>query len=252
MRPAGLPASLLTLAHADLPRARALLQTIADKPDSPHFARPDLVPYGLGLMASELAAKDPATARGLLDESFNGLVELSRSTDGRTNPLSSVLIAALLPVVERVDPDRLAERLWLAASCRPTRPQDPNASMISDLAALAMLVSRYDHAAAEAIIAPVLDSVSAVLGQMEQPGHVDAHSASSPRTATRDGALIPRCPPVGAEIETGLLESGNVSVSAELSARLAAAEMLGRPIAERRRAAREQSVYPFKFVRERW
>ena len=66
------------MARADLALARKLLASIAEQPENPAFARPEIVPYGLGLIASDMAAADPVPARGLLDQAFAGLQLKSR------------------------------------------------------------------------------------------------------------------------------------------------------------------------------
>lgn len=239
------------MARADLPRARKLLQTVADRPDHPSFARPALVPYGLGLMAADRAATDPDAARTLLDEAFAGLIKLARDADGRTNPPASVLLAALLPAVEQAAPDRLAERAWLAASCRPPRVQEPDPNAVNAMTTLALFVSRFDRAAADAIAAPALDRLTAMLGQMDHPGWYDDRTFFE-LAAYDPGAiasLIRSLPPPARKSERA--PDGQVVIAAEATARVAAAEMLGRPIGDRRRAAVERSSFLFRMLPER-
>jgi hypothetical protein len=194
-------------------------------------------------MASEQTRINPAVARRLLDEAFAGLLALARNAGEQPRLSAPVLMAALLPVVERIDPPRLAERVWLAASCRPPREQEPDGDAVADLAALAMLVSRYDRAAADAIAAPALERLPMLTGPMALQGDWE------PRVVGLIAAYDPRA--IAALIGAGKTErKGAATVQA--AARLAAAEMLGRPIGERRRAANEQSVYPFNLLRERW
>jgi len=234
------------MARADLPRARKLLREVADRPEDPTFARPVLIPYHLGLMAAERAAADPDSARALLDEAFAGLAKLSRDADGRTYPPASILMAALLPVVERVDPDRLAERLWLAASCRPPRPQEPEGNDVLMMATLALLASRYDRPVADAIAAPALDRLPSLLEGSDGWGNYDGRifdvlAAYDPRVID---ALIRAMPPAARRTER--TKDGQLKVAAEVAARLAAAEMLGRPIDERRRAGLDKAGFVYR------
>ena len=142
------------------PRAEAPRDDRRRRPENPAFARPALVPYGLGLIAAD-AGRRPTRPRpgALLDEAFAGLVELGRDGQRRIGPARVDPDGRRsCPTVERLDPDRLAERLWLAASCRPPRAAGALRRRTSPtMATLALLVSRYDRAMAEAIVAPALE-----------------------------------------------------------------------------------------------
>ena len=146
------------MANADLARARRLLETIDDESGPGMTASPALVPFGLGAIAGELAKTNPAQARGLLDESFASLRKIA--VDGRPGyGQESVanLMAELLPNVERLDPERLAERTWLAAASRPSTSLEPNGDELEGTFALTMLIACYDRAIADAIAAPALE-----------------------------------------------------------------------------------------------
>ncbi|HEV3121319.1 MAG TPA: carboxypeptidase-like regulatory domain-containing protein, partial [Isosphaeraceae bacterium] len=96
------------MAGTDLPRARRLMETIADPPAPGQNARPELVSFGLGAIAGELAKTQPVQARELLDEAYSGLRKIA--VEGRPGTgLNSVanLMAELLPNVERLEPERL-------------------------------------------------------------------------------------------------------------------------------------------------
>ena len=85
---------------------------------------PALVPFGLGAISNELAITNPIQARGLLDEAFASLRKLAVDGCLRQGQDSVAnLMAELLPVVERLDPERLAERTWLVAASRSPRPR---------------------------------------------------------------------------------------------------------------------------------
>jgi hypothetical protein len=187
-------------------------------------------------MAYDLAPTDPASARGLLDESYAGLLKIARDADGRTNPPVSLSMAALLPAVERLDPDRLAERLWLAASCRPPRIQEPYMNEVLDMATLALFASRYDRAMAGAIAAPALDRLPSLLDRTDGGGYADDRvflvlTAYDPRAVE---SLIRALPASARRTER---KDFPLIVAADPVARMAAAEMLGLPIEARRRAA---------------
>jgi hypothetical protein len=144
------------MARADLPRARQILDRIERTGRAEASSEPAIKPAGLGLMALDLAEFDPAMSRRLLDETFDRLRALA--CDGnpfRKAPIST-LMAALLPIVERIDPDRLEERLWLTAAVGAPVFDSPFLNSVQPTIVLAMLVSRYDRAMADSIIAPAL------------------------------------------------------------------------------------------------
>ena len=78
-------------------------------------------------------------------------------------PSPAVLLARLLPLAVRIDPDRAPDLLWLALSRRPSlptlyRPLGMNHNHLRqylDLIELAIRVARYDRASAEAVFTPV-------------------------------------------------------------------------------------------------
>jgi hypothetical protein len=225
------------MARVDLTRARKLLAMVNAQPENPASARPALVPYGLGLIASDRAATEPVVARGLLDEAFAGLTKLARAAEGETNPSASTLMAALLPVVEKIDPERVAERLWLAASCRPPRLQEPSAEAVLSDAILALRASRYDRAMAAALVAPVFDRLPVLLDRTDGRGFQDARvfqvlAAYDPRAIS---TLISTLPAAARRTERN--SNGYPSIAPEALARLAAGRMLGMPIDVRRREA---------------
>ena len=82
-------------------------------------------------------------------------------------------MAVLLPAVERLGPGRLAERLWLAASCRPPRVQEPFMFDVLEMETLALLASRYDRAMADAIVAPALERLPSLLDRTDESKYAD-------------------------------------------------------------------------------
>ena len=95
------------------------------------------------------------------------------------------MATVLLPIVERVDPDHLAEAIqrvralrWFPRSITDLTMTTPDTSTAESLrvnAALAALVSRYDHDLASAIAEPVIDALRAPLGQVENR-HLDRYA----------------------------------------------------------------------------
>lgn len=119
------------------------------------------------MAAKGKAATDPAAARDLLRESVDRLAGLEPSNPpGEVSP--AVLLARLLPLAARVDPDRAPDYLWLALAKRPPAPgplpsgapaslTPPAPQIYLDLAELAAVVARYNRPAAEVVFAPVAD-----------------------------------------------------------------------------------------------
>jgi len=169
------------MAPVDLPRARLIAATI--KSDV-------LRGYALGTMAGALAATDHPAARKLLADSF---VEFSKAVEkGRGGvwggQAAATMAGALLPVAERVDPDRLAETIqrilalrWFPRSVRDlsiTRPDTSTAESMRANAVLAALVSCYDHALARSIAEPILARLRVPLSDVENR-FLDRHAVLS-------------------------------------------------------------------------
>jgi RNA polymerase sigma factor (sigma-70 family) len=160
------------MARVDLARARGLAETI--KLDV-------LRGYAQGKMADAVAAKDPTVARELLDDSFRSFTQvMSRGfgSGGVWGPDSAAFMsAALLPVVERVEPDRLGEAVARVAALRwyprtvtdisTTTPDTSSIESIRASAALAALLVRYDRTLAQSIARPIIDHFRAPLSDLE-------------------------------------------------------------------------------------
>ena len=146
----------LLLAKTDLEAARALGNGWADP------LTDALLP---AVAAKAKAATDPAAARELLRESVERLSKLESFRPGE--PPTAVMLARLLPLAARIDPDRAPSYLWLALARRPTAPESMDVPLAVrpspwtllpqylGLAELAALVARYDREAAEVALAPV-------------------------------------------------------------------------------------------------
>lgn len=150
----GLRRIRLRLAETDLEGARSLTNGYDDP------LTDALLP---AIAAKAQAETDPSTARALLRESIDRLASLNPSVPGDASP--AALIARLLPLATRLDPDRAPDYLWLALARRPVAPSTmvmkPMTTAVAqyflDWAELAALVAQYDRATAEIILAPVMD-----------------------------------------------------------------------------------------------
>ena len=99
--------------------ARKILEGL-NAPSGPDSRpRPELVAEGLALLAADRVEIDPAGARKLLDEAFERMRKVASEEHRVNDPSVSNRMARLLPLIERIDPDRLEEQLWLAAAYRP-------------------------------------------------------------------------------------------------------------------------------------
>ncbi|WP_435006864.1 carboxypeptidase regulatory-like domain-containing protein [Tundrisphaera lichenicola] len=227
------------MATLDLDRARRILETIDDESGPGTSPNPALVPFGLGAIADALSGTDPARARGLLVEAFGGLRKIAvEGSPGQGQPSIANLMAELLPVVERIEPDRLAERIWLLAASRAPSVQEPGAQEIEGTFALAMLVTRYNRAVADAIAAPALERLPDFL--------VDSNGSYSNNLATIFKSLAAYDPRAIVPLLRSLPETTRVppperdtwtAASIEAQFRLAAAQILGFPPEARPREA---------------
>jgi RNA polymerase sigma factor (sigma-70 family) len=157
------------MAPADLPRARRLAAALKSEV---------LRGYALGTMAGALSTNERTAAKQLLTDSFIPFRQaVERGQRGLWGGRSAAtMAAALLPIVERIDPDHLAEAIqrvqasrWLPRSVNDLNLTTPDTSTAESLrvnAALAALVSRYDHAMARTIAQPVLDALRAPLSEV--------------------------------------------------------------------------------------
>lgn len=242
------PAFLLriarNMARADLPRARAVLALLDDPKVITNPAKGPLPAYGLALLAEARAATDPDGARALLDESFAGLRALAEAHPGRpTGPPVAAIMASLLPLVERLEPDRTAERLWTAVACRPGLAEPLDGHRVAELLWLALLVARYDRAMAAVVAAPALGRMPELAGQQFGGGLPIYGAGGSPI-----GVLAAYDPPALADLIRRLPEAARVAPdparsgggpSFEDRARREGARMLSMPPEARRRAALE-------------
>jgi len=148
------------MAGVDFPRARRLAASIKSE---------GLRGYAFGLMADALATADPAAASGLLDDMHRAFADSAFRGQGGVwaAPAAAVMAASLLPVVERVRPDRLDEFTWRALALRwqprtvsdltMTIPDSSREQAFKQGSALALYLARYDRDLARAVLAPAVD-----------------------------------------------------------------------------------------------
>ncbi len=222
------------MARADLPRARKILERL-DEPSGSDFGRlPERAAEGLALMAADLVGTDPTGARKLLDEAFDRLrrVPITSRQYRSNDPGVANRMAALLPLVERIDPDRLVERLWLAAYRAPLFDRGFLGQLQSTVV-LAALVARYDRAMAAAIIAPALDIIPGLV--VDEFGFSRYHSTIIMALAAYDPlavtALVRDLPASARRAPEPRNNWQGASLDAQI--RLAAAEALGLSVEER-------------------
>jgi hypothetical protein len=223
------------MATADFVRARRLVHTLDDGSSPGPMVNRALVPFGLGAIAGELARTNLSRARGLLDEAFAGLRKLAvdefppQGQDSVAN-----LMAELLPVIERIDPERLAERIWLAAACRSSSRQEPGPSELAGTFALAMLVARYDRAIAEVIAAADLEQLPDLLSESGGFYGNNVSTIIKDLTAYDPRAIGPllQALPDTARRQPPRHDTWNAA-SIESQIRLAAVQILGYPSAAR-------------------
>ncbi len=227
------------MARVDLARARRILKSLDAPSDAGISSDRALVFFGLGLIAAELSGSDPVQARALLDEAFTGLRKIAVDEPLTPRQASlSTLMAALLSVVERVDADRLPERLWLAAASRPPFLQKPTSREVEAGATLAMRFAPYDRAIADAVAASAMERLVNMVPEFlgyygnELPTAFKCLAAYDPRCIA---PLLPNLP----KLSRRSLQNGGSwdPLNLDDQLRLATAEILGLPRQARFREA---------------
>jgi hypothetical protein len=220
------------MARVDLPRARRVLETVDDESSGGMTVSPALVPFGVGELAGELATSNPVEARRMLDEAFAGLRQFVIENGYPTRGPGSVanLMAKLLPIVEQLDPDRLAERVWLVAASRAPAVQEPTVEDLEGTFALAMRIARYDRAIADVIAAGGLERLPDLLGESAGQYKHNIPTILKNLTAYDPRAITPllRALPVAAR-KPGPKHDTWRAASLESQVRLTAAQVLGFP-----------------------
>jgi len=144
------------MAPKDLARARRIADSRIS-PDAPAYG-----PYALGLMAQAIAATDKAGAARLINDAYRGLEDLAAGGQplARHDPLE--VASGLLPVVEQVEPERLAEFLGRTLALLPARGDQPGPGEVANVRSkvlLVMMVARYDRQLAARLLEPQLREI---------------------------------------------------------------------------------------------
>src|SRR5262249_39362520 len=150
------------MAPVDLERAKR----IADRIGDPYHKA-----YALGVMAQALARSQPAVAAELLHKAFALLQAHVEAGKDHFNGFwgAASVAGCLLPVAEQIDPQLVPEFFWRALSFRwpPPREDDPAATGEMGDAALAMMLARYDRAAARSLVEALAKRATKLTGRTE-------------------------------------------------------------------------------------
>jgi hypothetical protein len=166
------------MAAVDLPQARRIAERI--KIDV-------LRGFAFGRMAEVIGAADRATARSLRSEAFRAFDQaMERGMGGVWGARTAAVMAgALLPGIERTDPDRLAEAVarllalrWYPRSVMDltmTIPETSNLEAMRANAALTAILARYDHELVRSIARPIIDRLKKPFAPVENQ-HFDRYA----------------------------------------------------------------------------
>jgi hypothetical protein len=138
------------MAPVDPERARRLALAVEDRCERG---------YALGMMALGLVEAGKESAAELLENAFESLERAAEITDPKARSFydPGPVAAALLPIAERINPERVDEYLWRAMAMRlpvlwDTQPA--NRAAYVDVQ-LAIMLARYDRALARSLIEPL-------------------------------------------------------------------------------------------------
>jgi RNA polymerase sigma factor (sigma-70 family) len=229
------------MALVDLARARRMAAKI--KSDC-------LRGYAYGLMADAIGTRERAATRSLLDDSFRAFADAAASDMGGvwSREGAAVMAASLLPVVERIDPDRLEEFFWRSLSLRwlprsvndlcRTTPDTSSVDAMRQTAALALYLARYDRDVARDVLDPVVKELLA-LQPGSEVGFLDWRlilKALAQVDPARAVELIPVIPDLNER------EAGKIRDSARLTVAQALVESLDQVLAEARMSIIELEI----------
>ncbi|HJT35985.1 MAG TPA: carboxypeptidase-like regulatory domain-containing protein, partial [Pirellulales bacterium] len=141
------------------------------------FLRMSWRAYGLGLVAHAQAAADPPAAARFIEEAYGVLEQSLADGSATVQDNTSGTAAAMLPIVERVDPAMIAHYLGRALALRPPRPArgDTMGWYEGEIAQLALAVAPYDRQTARTLLEPLaqrLRTLSAVGAQYGAPRQI--------------------------------------------------------------------------------
>ena len=243
------------MAPIDLKRARGLLELLDDPLAKPIDRKPEVLPYALGLLALDLADSKPDEARAVLEESYARLNELAGDGESWQKPARAM--ARLLPVVERIEPDRLRERIWLTAAARVVS-SEPTGSTNDDFEIATILgqieiaaeVARYDREIAEALYIPAVRLLPRALaqGDLRSQGYCAmAIEAVAVYDTMRFADLVSGFPTLTApkldeSLTFGTVGWSSLQASPRESGTLEGIRLLGLPLWKRRRTADEAAL----------
>jgi hypothetical protein len=241
------------MARVDLDRALRIAETLRRATSTGQPERRTLVLYAHAVMADALVAPDPKAARRLLDDAMAELRRIAMDDRSRNeSPQAACLLAACLPIVERIAPERLEERLWETIACRGSRSDETDLPQVRSLAILAAFVARYDPRAAEVIAEPVFEHLPGLaiprLGNGDVWGLKEVFKALSCVDPRRAAALTDRLPAdklIPPRAPAGYPGGQPMFISTTTVSRVALAEMLGRPIDRRRQDVGDLVVLPW-------
>ena len=122
--------------------------------------------YSLALVASVLSAADGDQARALLAEAFDRVERAPRQSRELEDKSAAVVALAMLPMVERIEPERLEECFWRGLALRSSLPADGelNFEQQKDLCSLVTLVARYDRTVARDLLQPLVPDFRHAMG----------------------------------------------------------------------------------------
>ncbi len=144
------------MAPKDLARARRIADSRIS-PDAPAYR-----PYTLGLMAQAIAGADRAGASRLISDAYHGLEALAAGGQPVARNDALNVAAGLLPIVEQIEPERLAEYLGRTLALRPASRNQTDPSEVTTAwrkAVLVMMVARYDRRLAARLLEPDLREI---------------------------------------------------------------------------------------------
>ncbi|MGO9466024.1 MAG: carboxypeptidase regulatory-like domain-containing protein [Isosphaeraceae bacterium] len=160
------------MARSDAPRARRIAAALETREERA---------CAWACLAAGLAGRDQAGAREALERAIHEIDDLLKppTTPGQVDPNNSVhggLVfnlapaGAILPMVEKVDPDRVPEVFWRAVALVPEfDPVGDDFLENNVIAAQVCLFSRYDRQAASILFEPVRRATSGRIQDSSAP-----------------------------------------------------------------------------------
>jgi hypothetical protein len=186
------------LARVDLPRARRVAESLNG---------PGERVCAWACVALELAEKNPAGARDALDQAIEGIDQLRelRTSVGLGFIMQDTRViyhtdpaALILPIVERIAPDRLPEVFWRAVALHPRIDLNREDLLrTSNLGEECVLLARYDREVAAVLFEPMDSYLRSLVtrksdGAMFTRSSIAGKACLDPRAAV---ALLESLPP---------------------------------------------------------